>query len=118
MAENVNSDELATFVTSTLVAIAKGISDAQSSQIKSAHGTGVSGFSAPKEVEFDIAVSAKDAGAKDGGFKVQVFSIGANASASKSSENSTISRIKFTVPSHFKTTQGRTGDDGESWKTV
>jgi hypothetical protein len=118
MAEQANSDELATFVSSTLLAIAKGITDAQGTNIRSAHGTGVSGFAAPREVEFDIAVSAKKAGTAEGGFKVQVFSIGANAGAGTSSESSLISRIKFTVPSHFKTTQSATDDDGGNWKTA
>ncbi|MBL0767799.1 hypothetical protein JI743_03170 [Sphingopyxis sp. DHUNG17] len=118
MAETANSDELSAFVTSTLVAIAKGITDAQGTQIKSAHGTGISGFSAPKEVEFDIAVSAKKVGTAEGGFKVQVFSVGANLGASDSSESSSVSRIKFVVPSHFKSTQSEAADDGGSWRTV
>ena len=44
MTEKANSEELSAFVTSTLRAIAVGISDAQGVQITSAHGTGISGF--------------------------------------------------------------------------
>ena len=102
MTEQANSDELSVFVSSTLKAIAAGIADAQATQISSAHGTGVSGFTAPKEVEFDIAVSAKQTGSGGGGLKVAVFGIGANADAQAGSENSTISRIKFSVPTNFK----------------
>ncbi|WP_309622300.1 hypothetical protein [Novosphingobium sp.] len=99
-----NSDELSTFITSTLSAIAEGIRNAQGSQIESAHGTGVSGFTAPKEVEFDVAVSAKKTDAVGGGLKVAVFGIGANTKADLGSENATISRIRFSVPTNFKST--------------
>jgi hypothetical protein len=100
--KNADSDELAAFVSSTLRAIAAGIHDAQASQIRSAHGTGVSGYTAPRQVEFDIAVTAKKIGTAGGGFKVEVFSIGANATGEKSSESSTVSRIKFVIPTSFK----------------
>jgi hypothetical protein len=100
-----NSDELATFVSSTLKAIAEGIRDAQANQIGSAHGTGVSGYAAPKKVEFDVAVSAKSTDTAGGGFKVAVFGIGANANADLGTENSTVSRIKFAVPLNFKSNQ-------------
>jgi hypothetical protein len=104
MIDEANSDELSAFVASTLKAIAAGISEAQATQITSAHGTGISGYTAPKEVEFDIAVSAKTTGASGGGLKVAVFGIGANAEAKLGSENSTVSRIKFSVPMNFKST--------------
>lgn len=114
-----DSDELAAFVASTLKAIARGIHDAQEDTlIRSAHGTGVSGFSAPKEVEFDIAVSAKKAGSAKGGFKVEVFSVGANAGGEKNSESSSVSRIKFSIPTNFKNTSDSSRDESESWKTV
>jgi len=113
-----DSEELAAFVTSTLIAITKGIHDAQQeAMIRSAHGTGVFGFSAPKEVEFDVAVTAKKVGAAQGGFKVEVFSIGAHVGGEKGSESSSVSRIKFNIPSHYKSTKG-TADDGGSWKTA
>lgn len=112
MAENANSDELSVFVASTLKAIAVGIADAQSVQIASAHGTGISGFSAPKAIEFDVAVSAKSTGASGGGLKVAVFGIGANVDGKLSSESATVSRIKFTVPTGFKSHEsGSTGGD-------
>ncbi|NNC71874.1 MAG: hypothetical protein HKN78_03255 [Sphingomonadaceae bacterium] len=114
-----DSEELAAFVSSTLRAIASGIHEVQDdAKIRSAHGTGVFGFSAPKEVEFDIAVEAKKAGTAKGGFKVQVFSIGANAGGEKSAESSSMSRIEFTIPTHFKGTQESTRGEGENWKTV
>lgn len=100
-----DSDELSAFITSTLCAIADGIKNAQGKQIASAHGTGVSGFTAPKEVEFDVAVSAKNTDAVGGGLKVAVFGIGANTKADIGSENSTISRIKFSVPTNFKSSE-------------
>ena len=119
MSEEANTEELSVFVTSTLRAIAVGIIDAQGTQIPSAHGSGVSGFTAPKEVEFDIAVSAKKTGTANGGFKVAVFGIGANAGGEEGNESSTVSRIRFVVPTNFKSKDaGRSIDYGESYKTV
>ncbi|HEY0044897.1 MAG TPA: trypco2 family protein [Allosphingosinicella sp.] len=107
----VEENELRVFVASTLEAIMAGITDAQpSARVKSAHGTGTYAFSAPKEVTFDVAVTVKRTGSKSGGFKVQVFSMGANAGADAASENSTVTRVQFTVPSKFKLdkAQGKT----------
>ena len=102
MTDEANAEELSIFVSSTLKAIAIGVASAQATQIASAHGTGVSGFSAPKEVEFDVAVSAKQTGTGGGGFKLAVFGIGANVDGQLASESSTISRVRFAVPTNFK----------------
>ena len=100
-----NTDELQTFVASTLRAIAAGIEEAQGTKISSAHGTGEFGFSAPELIEFDVAVSAKRTGSTDGGMKVAVFGIGANLGGKEGSEDSTVSRIRFSVPTKFKDLQ-------------
>ena len=118
MTEKANSEELSAFVASTLRAIAVGISDAQGAQISSAHGTGISGFTAPKLIDFDIAVSAKSTGLTGGGLKVAVFGIGANAEGSQGSENATVSRIKFSVPMAFKRAQDSGNDEAGSWITA
>lgn len=103
--DQVEVNELQLFVTSTLKAIMSGIADAQSdARVSSAHGTGEYAFSAPDEVAFDVAVTAKHTGTARGGFKIQVFSIGANAGGDVSSEASTVSHIKFKIPSKFKRT--------------
>jgi Trypsin-co-occurring domain 2 len=104
MTDQANSDELAAFVTSTLHAVAAGIGAAQDTLIRSPHGTGVSGFGSPKEIEFDIAVTVRTTGAAGGGFKVSVLGIGANANGETANENSSVSRIKFSVPANFKRT--------------
>ncbi|NJS14965.1 MAG: hypothetical protein HC788_10560 [Sphingopyxis sp.] len=104
MTQEANSDELSAFVSSTLKAIAVGIADAQDTQVRSAHGTGVSGFAAPENVEFDIAVTARSTGTAGGGLKVAVFGIGVNATGESPSENSSINRIESTVPTRFKST--------------
>jgi hypothetical protein len=100
--DKTNTDELTAFVASTLKAIAAGIEEAQGTQIASAHGTGTFGFRAPTEVEFDVAVSATTSEAGGGGMKVSVFGIGGNLDAKLGSESSTISRIRFSVPTTFK----------------
>ena len=115
MTEAADSDELAVFVSSTLLAIAAGIREAQSTKISSAHGTGKSGYTAPKEVEFDIAVSAKRTGSAGAGLKVAVFGIGANAGGEQGTESSTVSRIKFVVPTSFKRDKQVEVDDGQPY---
>jgi len=104
MSDEADSEELSTFVASTLKAIASGIEEAQGTQISSAHKRGVFGFSAPELIEFDVAVSAKSTGKAGGGMKVAVFGIGANLSGEQVGENSTISRIRFSIPTKFKDT--------------
>jgi hypothetical protein len=104
VSENTDTEELTAFVAGTLKAIAAGIEEAQGTKISSAHGSGEFGFSAPENVEFDVAVSAKTTGKAGGGMKVAVFGIGANLGAEEGSESSSISRIRFTVPTKFKDT--------------
>lgn len=99
----VEENELQDFVSSTLKAIVAGIETAQSqARGKSAHGTQEYAFNPPNEVIFDIAVNAKRTKSKRGGFKVQIASIGVNAGAEGGTENSTVSRIQFTIPTRFK----------------
>jgi len=105
VSESADTEELTAFVASTLKAIAAGIEEAQGTQITSAHGTGIFGFSAPEFIDFDIAVSAKNSGKAGGGMKVAVFGIGANLGAEGGIENSTISRIRFSIPTNFKDTR-------------
>ncbi len=114
-----DADELRAFIGSTLSAIMDAVSDIQpSAQAKSAFGTGTYAFNVPREVSFDIAVSAERSGSKKGGFEVKVLSFGANAGADTANKNSTVSRIKFTVPTGFKSQR----DDGPlanvNWKSA
>lgn len=98
-----NNDELQAFVSSSLRAIMAAVSDVRvSARAESAHGTGEWAFSPPDKVEFDVAVQAKRTGTTGGGLKVEVFSVGANAKKDVAQENSTVSRIRFTVPAKFK----------------
>lgn len=107
MSKTTDTDELQAFVAGTLKAIAAGIEEAQGTTMVSAHGSGVFGFSALDEVEFDVAVSAKATGESGGGLKVAVFGIGGGMSATEGSESSTISRIRFSVPTSFKRIKGQ-----------
>jgi hypothetical protein len=101
-------NELQLFVTSTLTAIMKGVADAQSTaRASSAHGSGEFGFNPPESVAFDVAVTAKHTGTARGGFKIQVFSVGANVGGDTSSEASTVSRIQFNIPTKFKSDRNR-----------
>ncbi len=98
-----DGDELRQFVASTLKAVVAGLVDAKAdSSGPSAHGSGDYAFGPPREVAFDIAVTARRSGVKGGGLKLEVFSVGANAKVDSSKENSTVSRISFVIPNHFK----------------
>ena len=105
--------ELREFVSDVLTQIREGISDA----IRKHPGMGAGAISPAvkngnyvdwdqyiKNVEFDVAVTTTDKGAIEGEGKIEVlkvFKIG--GSGSSSSENSTASRIKFSVSMIFPT---------------
>jgi hypothetical protein len=106
-----DNEELKAFVSSSLRAIMAAVSNVrEAARAKSAHGTGEWAFSPPDKVEFDVAVQAKRTGQTGGGLKVQVFSVGANARKDVAHENSTVSRIRFTVPAKFKKGKVQEGD--------
>lgn len=81
----IQNEELAAFVTSTLNAIAFGVGESV--------GLGQMHFDVPKEVEFEVAVTATKSKEAGGGFKIQVFSAEGKAAA----EDEHVSRIRFTV---------------------
>lgn len=109
--------DLQTFVTSTLVQIAKGISNAQE-ELK---GTGalvnpglrgmfasakisdpvvyISGVQVHiKDVSFDVAITASDEQSAEAGAGIKVWGTRLGADGKISSENSTVSRVQFSVP--------------------
>lgn len=81
----IQNEELAAFVTSTLNAIAYGTAAAEV--------VGNWRFEIPKEVEFEVAVTATKSKEVGGKLRIQVFS--ADGSARSQSEN--ISKIRFCV---------------------
>lgn len=104
-------EELSVFVASTLRAITTGLVNAKGDASgPSAHGTGLYSYGPPREVSFDIAVTARRASSKEGGLKLEVFSVGANGSLDATRENSTVSRISFTIPNHFKSNESSASD--------
>jgi hypothetical protein len=95
--------ELRAFVSGTLQAIMGGIGDAQSkATLTSPFGSGTHAYNAPKEVSFDVAVSAERASSKKGGFNLKILSVGAEAGAEGGSSHSTATRIQFSVRTEFK----------------
>lgn len=97
------------FIAETLGQIAQGVSAAASS-VNSNNGICmVSPAAAPtsyehntREVQFDIALTVIDDSAAAGGGKVKVLGVQLGAEASTSKQNSTVSRIQFSVPIGFK----------------
>jgi hypothetical protein len=103
--EKIDNHELASFVTSTLNAIAGGVESASSDTKR---------FSVPTKVNFEIAVTATRSSSGGGGLKLQVFNL--EGKAAKADEQ--VSRVSFEVATHNKNTGGRIdyGDEG-NWKT-
>ncbi len=96
-------EELRAFITGSLKAIVDGIADAQqASQLTSPFGSGTHAYNAPKEVSFDIAVSAEHSKSAKGGFSLRVLSVGAGAEAEGGDKQSTATRIQFSVRTEFK----------------
>ena len=86
---NINNDELAAFVTSTLIAIANGVEGASTENFK---------FVVPHTVNFEVAVKATKSAEAGGGLRIQVFS----AEGKKASHDEEVSRITFEVRSSEK----------------
>ena len=85
--EAINNDELALFVTSTLNAIATGVSKASSGHFS---------FIVPSKISFEVAVKATKGTEAGGGLKLQVF----NAEGKKTAHDEEVSRITFDVASN------------------
>lgn len=85
------------FVSETIRQIIEGVKDAQ--EFASKKGAVVAPHhDYQKTVEYDVAVTAvegKEAGAKAG---ISVWSIGAGGNMKTESTNTTVSRIKFSIP--------------------
>lgn len=104
MSDIVDSNELSAFVASTLKAIAAGVREAKSDTSVSTKDY-ESSFDIPDSVAFDIAVTAGRVDAVGGGFKIQIATmIGGQASAKRTEEDRTVSRIAFSVPWKGKST--------------
>lgn len=91
--EQINNDELAAFVTSTLNAIAIGVESASTTNFT---------FVVPNTVSFEVAVRATKGSEAGGGFKLQVFS----AEGKRTAQDEEVSRITFEVSSKDKRTSG------------
>lgn len=112
--------ELQQFISNTLVQIANGIQDAAHELAKSkkaivnprnvatsnmkdsdAYGILVNNkkfYKAVRKVDFDVAVTAGEGTEKKTGIGIQVGSISLGAKGKSENQNSTVSRIKFSVP--------------------
>lgn len=112
-----SSMELQYFLSETLKQIIKGIQDAQEFVEKGGQGAKVNprGITALKSehgrpqphdintklpierVEFDVAITASDSVEKSGGGGLRVWALNVGGKAGTSSENTTISRVRFGV---------------------
>ena len=53
------------------------------------------------KIDFDVAVSAEEGKKTDGGVKISIASIGLGANGESKSNNSSVSRLSFSVPIIF-----------------
>jgi hypothetical protein len=91
-----DNDELSAFVSSPLRAITAGVDEAaRISRDDEDHG--YSTFEMPKEVAFDVAVTARQSGEKGGGVKIEIFKIGGGVEGKQTEGHETVSRIQFRV---------------------
>lgn len=97
--------ELDEFVTTTLIQVMKGVKNAQQQWAAEMQGGGVINPSfgelktIVQEVKFDVAVTAGKKTETGGGGGVKVFAAAdISGKVNHSTENSTVSRIAFSVP--------------------
>jgi hypothetical protein len=106
--------ELQTFITQTLIAITKGVSDAQNSSQKGPSTivprtpesvTGYApnaAFTNLQNVDFDVAVTVSEGTASSAGGKITVLSaFNAGGEAKRDQNQTTATHIKFSVPIAF-----------------
>ncbi len=116
--------ELQNFIKSTLISIVEGVSNAQDyvkdkEELKGTyirpndgHFDGKRGII--REVDFDVAVHASGGSTTEKNVGIIVASLGLGRKDNKKEENSSVSRIKFSIPILFKhqsNSKGR-GQDG------
>lgn len=101
--------ELKEFIAETLVQIQEGVGDAIKRRSATYGAAGVinpvfgatmnaTGADHLQKVEFDIAVTVSDKATGGGKAGLKVFSVELSGEVSKGAEQSSVSRIKFTVP--------------------
>jgi len=111
--------ELQTFITTTLVQIARGIEDAAKQlegtkavvnprNVHAVEGKGASVygylntqkqfFKVVQKIDFDVAVTAERGTETKGGIGIHVGSIGVGSQGKTEKANSSVSRISFSVP--------------------
>jgi hypothetical protein len=87
--------DLQTFVSETLWQLFEGTKAAIT------RGVQVASMSGHREVQFDIAVTVVQGTGKKGGAGIFVGAIGIGGQATSEATNTSISRIKFSVPVHL-----------------
>lgn len=88
--------ELKEFITKTLIEIKEGIIEADKKGVKVSNTTA-------KEVEFDISVTTNSSDESKLGGGIFVGGIGLGANSKEISNNSAMSRIKFSLPLFINT---------------
>jgi hypothetical protein len=93
-------NELTEFISQTLQAIGVGIT---SSGIAQPRGFGGSdSFRMPREVSFDVAITATHTKEGGGGLKLKVWGAGVDLEGKGGTQNQTVSRVQFTVPWEYE----------------
>ena len=98
--------ELEEFVKTSLIQIMRGVKTAQHEWAVDMHGGGVINPSfgdadlpnRVQEVKFDVAVTTSSRNEVGGGGGIKVWAADLSGKATHNSENSSVSRIAFTVP--------------------
>jgi hypothetical protein len=102
-------NELKQFIANTLEAVLEGISEGQNlvarkvvlsppSRVEGAPYPHDFVFDGPEDISFDIAVTVGRKKGKGGGLELKVMGFGGNGKIDSGSEETTASRVSFTVP--------------------
>lgn len=94
--------ELQQFITESLKQIMTGISKAQEDDANTGTINAYNTSMLPiKEIEFDVAVTVNEEQGTNGGIGIFAGAIGVGAKGQSLSSNSSVSRIKFSIPVIF-----------------
>jgi hypothetical protein len=104
MPENNEGMDLKTFVSTTMLEIVEGVEIA----MKEAPAISKTAVISPgkksdkrgrrQDVAFEVALTTQESAAKEGKLSLKVFGAGVGVGGDTSTENSTVSRVSFTVP--------------------
>ena len=88
--------ELSAFVQKTISEVISGVREARKEAVNS--GASLGSTRNGGEIQFDVAITASESLSQDGGGGIVVMGIGVKGGGQAESANTTVSRVRFSVP--------------------